>query len=438
MLSGPIPARAGQPWRRSPARARRSAYPRSRGATWLLVHLLAAFGGLSPLARGNPSVSSMGGCARGPIPARAGQPATSQPHARTVGAYPRSRGATCQCSHLHVASGGLSPLARGNLTRIAGSSISKGPIPARAGQPCLCCNSCSLGGAYPRSRGATVARHNVLDLAAGLSPLARGNRLGAGPGRAARGPIPARAGQPDGRHKWPLPSRAYPRSRGATFPASYYTDDGEGLSPLARGNPTINSRSVIHGGPIPARAGQPTTAAPAASASRAYPRSRGATEHNMDYMHPTMGLSPLARGNRLAAPVEVLRLGPIPARAGQPRPRSRTAQTTWAYPRSRGATFLKHCKTGLLAGLSPLARGNQDLPSAKWSAGGPIPARAGQPGLWPKALPLKKAYPRSRGATNGCCWYMSELRGLSPLARGNLSHLTCCRAREILKMDAKF
>ena len=32
----------------------------------------------------------------------------------------------------------------------------------------------------------------------------------------------------------------------------------------------------------------------------------------------------------------------------------------------------------------------------------------------------------------------AEHYGLSPLARGNLSHLTCCRAREILKMDAKF
>ena len=60
-------------------------------------------------------------------------------------------------------------------------------------------------------------------------------------------------------------------------------------------------------------------------------------------------------------------------------------------------TFLKHCKTGL--GLSPLARGNLLRHAPRVSAGGPIPARAGQPcgvALIPR---LAGAYPRSRGAT---------------------------------------
>ncbi len=56
-----------------------------------------------------------------------------------------------------------------------------------------------------------------------------------------------------------------------------------------------------------------------------------------------MGLSPLARGNRMAvADVEVV-MGPIPARAGEP------FMLTWfywsygAYPRSRGGTgIVKH------------------------------------------------------------------------------------------------
>ena len=89
-------------------------------------------------------------------------------------------------------------------------------------------------------------------------------------------------------------------------------------------------------------------------------------------------------------------------------------------------------------GLSPLARGNHGYSVAYSPPFGPIPARAGQPGIPKPVLTRKRAYPRSRGAT-AIDRLMPKLHtGLSPLARGNLSHLTCCRAREILKMDAKF
>ena len=96
------------------------------------------------------------------------------------------------------------------------------------------------------------------------------------------------------------------------------------------------------------------------------------------------------------------------------------SRCAWAYPRSRGGTFANVYLDPLDQGLSPLARGNlcDDAPSPPST--GPIPARAGEP-WWCRHRPLASwAYPRSRGGTY-LMKYLSKLgEGLSPLARGNL------------------
>ena len=152
----------------------------------------------------------------------------------------------------------------------------------------------------------------------GLSPLARGNRRRKHCHHARLGPIPARAGQP-GAFRLLIPSiRAYPRSRGATHLEQRPRQGLKGLSPLARGNRLQALQCRIGVRPIPARAGQPTAAAPAVAASRAYPRSRGATSAALGVYRLGEGLSPLARGNRCSAMRAFTSMGPIPARAGQP------------------------------------------------------------------------------------------------------------------------
>ena len=91
---------------------------------------------------------------------------------------------------------GLSPLARGNLYQFHSTRLQVGPIPARAGEP-YGLSHFELGtGAYPRSRGGTAACVVIRSPLLGLSPLARGNRLGHGARQIAQGPIPARAGEP--------------------------------------------------------------------------------------------------------------------------------------------------------------------------------------------------------------------------------------------------
>ena len=271
-------------------------------------------------------------------------------------------------------------------------------VPARAGQPVERYPARHWPRAYPRSRGATHHPRRRLRAAPGLSPLAQGNlgRTGAHPD--VQGPIPARAGQPKARSRCRWPSRAYPRSRGNRFRACTNT---------------------LPYGPIPARAGQPDPNPASSCWHRAYPRSRGATRRAQDGADEAGGLSPLARGNLQRRVIDAHVVGPIPARAGQPSSASFSPRLSWAYPRSRGATLLTTHHSARSVGLSPLARGNLEQAGVLTDALGPIPARAGQPARMPLIASLMRAYPRSRGATHFCSADSPAQSGLSPLARGN-------------------
>ncbi len=172
-----------------------------------------------------------------------------------------------------------------------------GPIPARAGQPASTSGTMPVARAYPRSRGATSATGRPDSRAAGLSPLARGNPSPCAGRHHCCGPIPARAGQPQTAPTTPTHPRAYPRSRGATQFLAFHRTASSGLSPLARGNPQSRCATHARSRPIPARAGQPSIARCSCAVRRAYPRSRGATSCWRIVYCRCSGLSPLARGN---------------------------------------------------------------------------------------------------------------------------------------------
>ena len=91
--------------------------------------------GLSPLARGNLLGPGCRWRQVGPLPARAGEPYRVKKYANQLAAYPRSRGGTCSTPSPPKEFGGLSPLARGNLDGPDGRFGILGPIPARAGEP---------------------------------------------------------------------------------------------------------------------------------------------------------------------------------------------------------------------------------------------------------------------------------------------------------------
>ena len=375
--------------------------------------------GLSPLARGNRVHEHGGAVFVGPIPARAGQPPSPSSCSPATRAYPRSRGATHPFGCWLCPFEGLSPLARGNHRQSRLHAGWRGPIPARAGQPPTDDSKATLWRAYPRSRGATDTARREGIRALGLSPLARGNRRWRRGCNGAPRPIPARAGQPLLEGEAHVQLRAYPRSRGATRAGRVMAVMLMGLSPLARGNRQAPALQRSLKGPIPARAGQPAGGSGAGDEEGAYPRSRGATVGEQVGVGAGAGLSPLARGNPPLGERGVGGAGPIPARAGQPGAPARLARRRRAYPRSRGATDNVDVFVGGGSGLSPLARGNRGPGRGGLSRSGPIPARAGQPSINPDPLKRAGAYPRSRGATPMPAPAPVPIQGLSPLARGN-------------------
>ena len=254
----------------------------------------------------------------------------------------------------------------------------------------------------------------------GLSPLTRGNRRHDGAGRGFGGPIPAHAGQPWRDPRKVKRCEAYPRSRGATLARLLLRRIGQGLSPLTRGNPLHLGSRTRRPGPIPAHAGQPIDDVTLGVIEGAYPRSRGATETCRHTIGLEPGLSPLTRGNRHRTRSPGCRPRPIPAHAGQPRHSQQNLPGAWAYPRSRGATLRLAPAFPGRPGLSPLTRGNQMHTVAICGAIGPIPAHAGQPASSSSAYSPAWAYPRSRGATAPHSQLMCTVPGLSPLTRGNL------------------
>ncbi len=187
-------------------------------------------------------------------------------------------------------------------------------------------------------RGGTAPFISKLLAYPGLSPHARGNHHLPGKPKAARGPIPACAGEPFR----PEPRfgclGAYPRMRGGTDDLPAGLDYAVGLSPHARGNQFVHGGFNAAIGPIPACAGEPASFASQTGLVGAYPRMRGGTVHQSVMKLPATGLSPHARGNRLAAGGQLELVGPIPACAGEPAPCPRTSWRNRAYPRMRGGT----------------------------------------------------------------------------------------------------
>ena len=211
------------------------------------------------------------------------------------------RGGTVSAWNVAITGAGLSPLARGNRLLVNSALSLPGPIPACAGEPFTPIAYIGHNGAYPRLRGGTLVAALLLMCALGLSPLARGNLELAPAGVARVGPIPACAGEPVFWVAISHPSRAYPRLRGGTVFAGSGASLPRGLSPLARGNPWLVLFVPVGLGPIPACAGEPKANGHRRNPKGAYPRLRGGTSHVIASQICNTGLSPLARGNQLHA-----------------------------------------------------------------------------------------------------------------------------------------
>ena len=173
----------------------------------------------------------------------------------------------------------------------------------------------------------------------------------------------------------------------------------QGLSPRVRGNRELAIAFADERRSIPACAGEPAALFPWLPPVRVYPRVCGGTLDNRVFRHDDPGLSPRVRGNRYGLQQHWLKLGSIPACAGEP---SKSLPFSWkgaVYPRVYGGTDVTNSAGDDARGLSPRVRGNHLQEGRARACYGSIPACAGEPSS-PAAGPAPpRVYPRVCGGT---------------------------------------
>ena len=195
----------------------------------------------------------------------------------------------------------------------------------------------------------------------GLSPRTRGSPCGRG-GQATRvGSIPADAGEPPCATRPRTCLRVYPRGCGGAALASALATWSDGLSPRTRGSRRGEIGDRLRVGSIPADAGEPGGNGGGSDRLGVYPRGRGGAVSPALPMAEYRGLSPRTRGSLQGDRKRHGGMGSIPADAGEPRPRNRTPCWGRVYPRGRGGAVQRIANENGQEGLSPRTRGSRLL-----------------------------------------------------------------------------
>ena len=132
-------------------------------------------------------------------------------------------------------------------------------------------------------------------------------------------------------------------------------------------------------GSIPAWAGEPPSREPCARINEVYPRVGGGTGYPNPNEHSPDGLSPRGRGNRSPMGLLSRSYGSIPAWAGEPQSASQYPHNREVYPRVGGGTGTVAPSWASVFGLSPRGRGNLMTDFGGSLKVGSIPAWAGEP-----------------------------------------------------------
>ena len=191
---------------------------------------------------------------------------------------------------------GSSPLTRGARQFLPHCNNESGIIPAYAGSTRKPQALQSATQDHPRLRGEHPVEGGPAHHGIGSSLLTRGAQGAGGRAIGRLGIIPAYAGSTSSSaHFLPLRSD-HPRLRGEHRPICRKASSLRGSSPLTRGAPCKELRSIEDVGIIPAYAGSTSSLAQPWSCSRDHPRLRG--EHLWTVARPRSrpGSSPLTRG----------------------------------------------------------------------------------------------------------------------------------------------
>ena len=191
---GLIPAHAGSTHSIQSSFVTSPAHPRSRGEHTLLRHRGTRRLGSSPLTRGARAEREghAGRCRL--IPAHAGSTMWKRGKCVLITAHPRSRGEHFPGLTLLLPLPGSSPLTRGAPPQSVVGGVSVRLIPAHAGSTVRRCARRGHGPAHPRSRGEHDGGSLLDGGHGGSSPLTRGAPVCTAPHDRRRRLIPAHAG----------------------------------------------------------------------------------------------------------------------------------------------------------------------------------------------------------------------------------------------------
>ena len=191
-----------------------------------------------------------------------------------------------------------------------------------------------------------------------------------------------------------------------------------GPSPRARGIRAADVNRVLRVGSIPASAGNPPARPPIAGRRAVHPRERGESRCQRRADGVRHGPSPRARGIRIRPFARLYCVGSIPASAGNPASSATRRRAGPVHPRERGESSRRVSKPCQAPGPSPRARGILDERRADAGQPGSIPASAGNPVARPRAPRPLRVHPRERGESLNSTGCAAGEKGPSPRARG--------------------
>ena len=186
-----------------------------------------------------------------------------------------------------------------------------------------------------------------------------------------------------------------------------------------RGNLVTYAPTLLRVGSIPAHAGEPPDRRIRYRGREVYPRACGGTVLTCRNRMRNWGLSPRMRGNRHQPDERVRCRGSILAHAGEPSWHRRIHGSRRVYPRACGGTIPDGPDPACGSGLSPRMRGNRSKRRSPSAMRGSIPAHAGEPSQGGRLRWPLRVYPRACGGTAFGTVHPAITMGLSPRMRGN-------------------
>ncbi len=236
-------------------------------------------------------------------------------------------------------------------------------------------------GVDPRPRGGAAQDASRLYAQVGRSPPTRGSRGHGHDARGCAGSIPAHAGEPPTRQRARRCTGVDPRPRGGASKWIWMISWLWGRSPPTRGSQADVPPDRVAPGSIPAHAGEPRPWRRVRARPWVDPRPRGGATTRRRRCPSHQGRSPPTRGSLERCHHSTLRIGSIPAHAGEPTTSPRRRCSWWVDPRPRGGAAVDAALNGAAAGRSPPTRGSLRNDAHEVHRVGSIPAHAGEPKL---------------------------------------------------------